>query len=356
MNSFKNNKKYTYIAFIVFILNLMHFSTCKVLASIYKINNISITETYDLNFDKSKVIDKAFDKAFSQLLNKTIKSEDITKVLNFKIHEVKKIIDSFEIVEENFTDNNYSSVINVSFHKKKFLKFIERKDIFSSIPKSKKIFFLPIYVSTEKKIIKLFSENIYYKNWLNISEDTHLIKYILPSEDLEDLIILKKNFENLEDYNFKEIIKKYDLSDYIILITFENNNSVNTLSKININNENILIRKQYSIKSESSYDQIIKNLKNNYEDEWKKLNTINTSIKLNIRLSIKLNDYETINILEKKLNKIDLVSIFKIEKISNEKIIYKITYNGTPNKFLNDLKNNNLIVDKSSEIWKLKRN
>ena len=356
MNSFKNNKKYTYIAFIVFILNLMHFSTFKVLASIYKINNISVTETYDLNFDKSKVIDKAFNKAFSQLLNKTIKSEDITKVLNFKIDEVKKIIDSFEIVEENFTDNNYSSVINVSFQKKKFLNFIERKDVFSSIPKSKKIFFLPIYISTDKKIIKLFSENIYYKNWLITSEDTHLIKYILPSEDLEDLIILKKNIDNLEDYNFKEIIKKYDLSDYIILITFENDNSVNTLSKININNENILIRKQYSIKSDKSYDQIIKNLKNNYEDEWKKLNTINTSIKLNIRLSIQLNDYETINILEKKLNKIDLVSIFKIEKISNKKIIYKITYNGTPNKFLNDLKNNNFIVDKTSEIWKLKRN
>ena len=131
---------------------------------------------------------------------------------------------------------------------------------------------------------------------------------------------------------------------------------MNTLSKININNENILIRKQYNLNNGKNYDQIIKNLKNNYEDEWKKINTINTSIKLNIRLSVKLNDYETINNLEKKLNKIDLVSIFKIEKIFNDKIIYKVTYNGTPNKFLKDLKNNNFVVDKTSEIWKLKRN
>ena len=123
MNFFKNNKKYTYIVFIVLILNLIQFSTYKVLASIYKINNISVSEAYDLNFDKLKVIDKAFNKAFLQLLNKTIKSEDIVKVLNFKTHEVKKIIDSFEIVEENFTDNNYSSVINVSFQKKKISQF-----------------------------------------------------------------------------------------------------------------------------------------------------------------------------------------------------------------------------------------
>tara|TARA_A100001011_G_scaffold385102_1_gene458607 strand:- start:23 stop:1093 length:1071 start_codon:yes stop_codon:yes gene_type:complete len=356
MNFFKKNKKYTYIAFIVLILNLIQFSTYKVVASIYKINNISVSETYDLNFDKLKVIDKAFNKAFLQLLNKTIKSEDIVKVLNFKIHEVKKIIDSFEIVEENFSDNNYSSVINVSFQKKKFLNFIEKKNIFSSVPRNKKIFFLPVYISTEKKIIKLFSENDYYNNWVNFSEDTHLIKYILPNEDLEDLIILKKNLENIADYNFKEIVKKYDLSDYIILITFENDDSVNTLSKISINNENILIRKQYTLNNASSYDQIIKNLKINYEDEWKKLNTINTSIKLNIRLSVKLSDYKTINNLEKQLNKIDLVSIFKIEKISNDKVIYKVTYNGTPNKFLKDLINNNFVVDKTGEIWKLNRN
>ncbi len=356
MNFFTNNKKYTYIAFIVLILNLIQFSTSKVVASIYKINNISVSETYDLNFDKLKVIDKAFNKAFLQLLNKTIKSEDISKVLNFKMHEVKKIIDSFEIVEENFSDNNYSSVINVSFQKKKFLNFIEKKDIFSSVPKSKKIFFLPVYVGAEKKIIKLFSENDYYNNWVNISEDTHLIKYILPNEDLEDLIILKKNIENIADYNFKEIVKKYDLSDYIILITFQNEDSVNTLSKININNENILIRKQYTLNNSNNYDQIIKSLKINYEDEWKKLNTINTSIKLNIKLSVKLNDYETINNLEKQLNKIDLVSIFKIEKISNDKVIYKVTYNGTPNKFLKDLINNNFVVDKTGEIWKLNRN
>ena len=41
---------------------------------------------------------------------------------------------------------------------------------------------------------------------------------------------------------------------------------------------------------------------------------------------------------------------------SNDKVIYKVTYNGTPNKFLKDLINNNFVVDKTGEIWKLNRN
>ena len=44
------------------------------------------------------------------------------------------------------------------------------------------------------------------------------------------------------------------------------------------------------------------------------------------------------------------------KKISNDKVIYKVTYNGTPNKFLKDLINNNFVVDKTGEIWKLNRN
>jgi len=352
MNFFIHHKIYIYITFIVLIINLIQFSTNKANSNIYKISNISVSEPYDLNFDKSNVIDKAFNKAFLQLLKITVHSENLKKVSNFKIKDVKKIIESFEIIEENFKNNEYSSKFNVSFQKKKYLQYLEKKNIFSSIPKNKKIFFLPINVTTEDKKIALYSENFFYKNWNKEIKEFHLIEYILPNEDIEDLILLKKNLENLENYDFKEIINKYDISDYIILITFENDNSINTLTKININKEFVFVRKKYDFYNRD-YLKVIKALKKDYEDEWKKINMINTSIKLNVRLNIKSNQYASIKKLEKKLYNIDLLSSFKIEKLSNEKITYKIIYNGTPDKFLNDLKFNNFKVDRSGEIWEV---
>ena len=90
-----------------------------------------------------------------------------------------------------------------------------------------------------------------------------------------------------------------------------------------------------------------------YEDQWKKINVINTSIKLNINVSVNSKDYNTINALEESLKKIDLVSKFKIDQFSNKKIIYKITYNGTPDKFLSDFIKHGLKVNQSKEIWEV---
>ena len=44
-------------------------------------------------------------------------------------------------------------------------------------------------------------------------KNSHLLEYILPSEDLEDLKLDKNKFENIEQYNFEEIIDKYNLND-----------------------------------------------------------------------------------------------------------------------------------------------
>ena len=67
----------------------------------------------------------------------------------------------------------------------------------------------------------------------------YLLKYIVPNEDIEDINFLKKNINNIEDYNFNEIISKYDLNDYIIIILFKNNKNLKILSKLNFNNNRI---------------------------------------------------------------------------------------------------------------------
>ena len=76
----------------------------------------------------------------------------------------------------------------------------------------------------------------------------HLIKYVLPNEDLDDLNVIKKNINNLENYEFKEIIKKYQLNDYIIVILFKNEKSIRVLTRIKFNNEFILLNENFPYK------------------------------------------------------------------------------------------------------------
>ena len=54
------------------------------------------------------------------------------------------------------------------------------------------------------------------------------------------------------------------------------------------------------------------------------------------------------------LDKIDLVSSFEILKLNNNNIYYKIIYNGSPKKFINEMKINNFEIETQNQIWKIK--
>ena len=58
--------------------------------------------------------------------------------------------------------------------------------------------------------------------------------------------------------------------------------------------------------------------------------------------------------MEQVLDSLDLVSDFNILNFNSESIQYKITYNGTPNIFLNDMRKNNLELEMKNNMWTLK--
>jgi hypothetical protein len=168
---------------------------------------------------------------------------------------------------------------------------------------------------------------------------------------------LQKNSKDIETYDFSNLINKYDITDSIILIIYKEGNVIKTLSKINLNNTLKIQNKNYSkvdIKSENYFFNIIKSLKQVYEDQWKKNNEINTSIKLPMTISINSKKYKKITKLEQALGSIDLISGFNILSFNNESIQYKITYNGTPNVFLNDMKKKEIDLEIKNNIWIIK--
>ena len=351
-------KKYSsnislYILFLFFVFFFIKFSTVKVYSNNYKVLDLEISKTYDNDFNKEAVIDVAFKKAFEELILRitTTNGEDLRKITS--MNTIYSLIESFSIVDEKFIDNKYISKFEVEFNKKELFNFLQKKNIFPSIPKNKDLLLIPILINSEKNHILLFSENIFFTNWNNFNEKYFLLNYILPNEDIEDINLIKKNIYNIEEYNFNEIITKYEIKDYIILILFQKDNNFNALMKINLNNKLIILNKRFEWDEGKSVENIIKDLKLEFENQWKKLNIINTSINLPITLSVNSKNHNLIQNLEKKLYDLDLVSNYYIDYFSNEKIIYKIIFNSTPDKFINEFTNSNIKLNTNNSIWRI---
>ena len=215
----------------------------------------------------------------------------------------------------------------------------------------------PIIVDKDKDEILIFSENYIYNNWNSNNQKYHLLRYILPTEDLDDFNLIKRYSKILESYNFSEIIKKYNFDEYIISIIFKENNTIKVLNKINFDQEEDLKNISFQNLNIDNYkeaDKLIESLKSVYENYWKSKNEINTSVKISLTVSINNNINSEISKFEEILNNADLVYNYYIYKFNNKDSFYKIIFNGSPDHFLNFMKNKNYEFDIQNKIWSVK--
>ena len=346
-----------YIFFVFLYVIIFFFSTTKVNSKGFFIDNIEVSKPFELNFNKNRVIDKGFNKAFYELISLLVTSKDREKINLIKLNEIKGMIESFSIKEEKFIDEIYYVKLGVTFNKKKVFNYLSQKNIFPSMPNKIKFLFIPIIIDEKKKDLKIFNDNQIFDEWNNDLKSFHLIEYVLPTEDLEDLNLIKKNYEIIEQYDFKEITKKYFLKNSIITLIFINDNEVRILSRITSKNDVKLNNKTFmgvDLKNLNQRKQIINELKNFYEDGWKKINQINTSIKLPLTIKISTKDNFKISKFERTLSEIDLINNFFIYKFDNNFVYYQIVFNGTPSLFLNLMSDKKYMINTDNKLWVLK--
>ena len=144
------------------------------------------------------------------------------------------------------------------------------------------------------------------------------------------------------------------MNDFIITIIYKNNDKIAVLSKIQLNESLKVENKKFEtvdLFKEKDLNLIIVNLKNTYENYWKSINQINTSIKLPLTISVNATKHKKIKILEHALNELDLVSNFEILRLNNNNIYFKIIYNGSPNRFISEIKNKGVVINTQNQIW-----
>ena len=352
---FTFRKLYIHFCFLA-LLNIF-FSTVNIQAKSFSVSGIDISTPFEINFNKNKIIDEGFNQAFDQLILSIVQTKNQNKLKRTPLRLIKGMIETFSIKEEKFIDEVYYLTLNVSFNKKKLFNLLESKNIFPSLLVKKNVFFIPVILDENNDEILIFSESNLFKKWNLDIKNYHLLKYILPTEDLEDFNLIKINSDNLENYNFKEIIQKYNLDDYIITIIFKNNEEIRVLNKINFK-EKIDIKnlsfKNIDFNDDKEIKKFIENLKTIFENYWKSKNEINTSVKLPLTISINNNDNSKISEFELILSNVDLIYEFNILKFNNKNNIYKIIFNGSPDYFLQIMKDNNYKFNTQNQIWSVK--
>ena len=350
-------KIFLYNFFVLFFIYFFIFSTNEAYANTYKIENIEISEEYNADFNKDDVIDQAFVNGYQKLIYKITVSKHHKTLKEDNLQLIKSFVESFSVVNEKFENNKYYGIFEINFNKKKILTFLRNQNIFHSRMIEKDILFIPIYINLEKESVLLFNENPFYKNWNYEKENYYLLNYILQSEDLDDYKLIQDRISFIENYDFEEIISKYEVNEnFIIFIILQDKEKFKTFSKFNINaiKSNFKLEfEKFDFEEQDKIKQLIKSMKIRYDDEWKKINLINSSIKLKIQINLNSKNIAFIEKIEKIINEIELIENFFISSFDNEITRYSILTNSTPDKLLNEFKKFNIKVSIENNIWNL---
>ena len=156
-------QRHLYIFFITLALSLSFFSTSK--AKEFFVDQIEIQEKLENDFNKEKLINIGFIKAFKELMSKLVQSKNLTKIEDTELNEIKSMVETFKIKEEKYINKTYSLNLGVSFNKKKIFKYLDDKNIFPAEINEQNFIFIPIVLDQINNDILVYSNNPIYNMW-----------------------------------------------------------------------------------------------------------------------------------------------------------------------------------------------
>ena len=334
-------------------------SNSKILAkeNIFIVDNVIIEGPIDLNFSRGNYINKGFQKSFNLLMNKVLISEDLKKINNIKINDIRKLVKSFQVLDENYSKGKYRVTFKFIYNDNEVKKLLENKNIsISQAEKITSLFFPILFVNDE---LKSLNENYFYTDWKKNIIENQLINFILPIEDLDDVLNIKKMKNKIENLNVKDFVGKYDVKNYVFALINYNQKKLNIHLKANFNENSISKNFTYELNSyenKSELNVILNNFKININDIWKELNVINLSIPLTINIKFSYKDLLTLDKLKNIFYEINSITTYEIVEIDNKDSFFKIYYYGSPKKLRNELNKFGYKLENNKGYWEVYSN
>jgi hypothetical protein len=158
---------------------------------IYDVNNIQVSGKINNDFDKKKLIQTAFKKAFITFINKTLLRNDATNLYKTKIKTIEDLVFAYQIIKDEKKDKKVNFLtINIKFDQKKITNFLSQNRVSYSDATNISLTLLPVFI--KGKDVLMYNDNFFYNNWIKSNEEIKnnndiLINYNLALENIEDL-------------------------------------------------------------------------------------------------------------------------------------------------------------------------
>ena len=348
------SRKYIFIILSVTIFSLITFSKSFSEENVFIVGNVKVEGAIDVNFSRDRYINKAFLNSFKILMSNILLSRDLNKLSNIKLNKIKDLINSFQILEENYRNDKYKATFKIFYNDIKVRELLKQKNISFSQPKKISAVFFPVFFINEE--IQDFYENFFYKQWTAVKIENELIKFILPLEDLDDISKIKEMKNRIEELNVDDFVNKYDIKSYVFALIHHQNMQLSIYVKTNFNNNKTSKNITYElndIKNESKLNSILKDLKMQITDIWKQENVINLSNLLLIRVKFQHRNLGDLDKLKKIFYKISIVDNYFLEEFNINYSFFKIYYYGNPKRLRAELLKFGYQLNNNQGQWEL---
>jgi len=338
----------------IFIILVIFFQTGNLLSdnSIFSVNNILLEKKG--NISNAKLANQAIKIGFSLLTERILLNEDIIKVSDLNLSNIKELVKYYNI-SKNKEEKDDKVNFSVTFDKDKIHNLFFKKELLYSDVTDKEFFILPIFVNDNEVFI--FSNNYFYNNWNKI-KNNDLIEFILPLENIEIIQKINKSKNNLLDLNLDSLFEEY-LDKNVAIVLIENFSSENGKIYLKAKIQNKIISKSIRFKKESfdkiSYgEKIISEIKDEILNLVKSQNLIDIRTPSFLNAKLKLSKHSNLVEFNSKIKKIGLVENIFVEELNKDYVNFKIKYFGKLEKLIFELKNKNINLNFINEEWLIK--
>ena len=336
---------------LIFIILIVFLKTGNVLSSnnIFDVNNIEIEKTGKISYDA--LANQAILKGFKQLINKVLLKEDTKKLQDLQFAEVKELVNYYQVLDSADDKTTVEKInFNISFDKDKIHKLFYKTGISYSKITDKELFILPILKKNNQ--IFIYNQNYYYSN-LNKVDDTELIEFILPLENIEIIKNINLNINNLLNLDLRKLFSEYSGKNLALVLIEEKNIffNVEILGKKIV--KNIKLNK-INLNEEELNKKIINEIKQELINLIKSQNLIDVTIPSFLNVQFKVSKNNNLVELTSKLNKIDLIENIYIQEFNNDSVFLKIKYLGKLAKIIKQLENKKIILKLNNGQWNIK--
>jgi|TARA_B110000285_G_scaffold228761_1_gene292259 hypothetical protein len=348
--------------FFIFCTIVFLFKTETVFSNnlIYNVNNIEVSSKINNNLDKKKLIQAAFQKAFTIFVNKTLLKNDAASLYSTKISTIENLVFSYQIIKEE-TKNKKENILtfNIKFDQKKIINFLAQNRISYADVVNISLTLLPVLI--KDKEVFMFADNFFYTNWLKSSDKLEnindmLISYNLALENIEDLQYINMNKENLDLIDVKKIVSFNNVENYTLILIYSIEDKFRAYIKTSIANKEIdksVNLKIYFGNETRTYEEAIITLKEEINQIWKGQNLIdiNTPSFLDLFLDTKkINDYLKLRSI---FNSLDLIDDYYVQEMTKDYTKVRVKYKGKLNKLRDKLLEKKINIKIVDNVWRI---